>query len=295
MIWFRRPVVLLLLGAAATGACGGPAKGPSEPAISPQQVQRPEQIVLPLDAYFPSKEQSEVIARATQQVGRDCMRRLQVPWPVLSVESLSSAGPNDRRYGLLDPKDAAAYGYQNVRAAMEDKRARAVDTAQQPKRDSFLVWIGSTRTVAGRPVPEGGCAAEAKRILSGGEAPVDTLPVQERALQSFQRMMSDSRVREVQALWSTCMREAGFNYSNPDQASESDEWLSDPSSDKERAVATADVRCKLRHNLAGVYLAVETAYQQMVIERNEEMLDKVRADLDQQLKSAAALTGTKGS
>lgn len=282
---------MLLLGAAATGACGGSASGTSEPAAAVQQVQRPEQIVLPLDAYLPSKEQSEVIARATQQVGRDCMRGLQVPWPVLSVESLSSAGPNDRRYGLLDPRDAAAYGYQNVRADMEDERARTVDAAQQPKRDSFLVWIGITRTVAGRPVPEGGCAAEAKRILSGGAAPADTLPVQERALQSYQRMLGDSRVREAQALWSGCMREAGLNYSRPDQASESDEWLSEPSSDKERAVATADVRCKLRHNLAGVYMAVETAYQQAVIERNGELLDTVRADLDRQLKSAAALTG----
>ena len=55
--------------------------------------------------------------------------------------------------------------------------------------------------------------------------------------------------------------------------------------------AKADVTCKEKVNLVGVWYGVETAYQRQSIDRNAEVLDLAKRQLADRLKLAASLSG----
>lgn len=93
------------------------------------------------------------------------------------------------------------------------------------------------------------------------------------------------------AAWSDCMTAAGYSYAGPWDASD-DQWLSDVVTDQERLVATADVTCKHETNLAGIWSAVDAAYQERLIEQHAEALTALQAARKRVLSRAAGIVAS---
>jgi hypothetical protein len=115
--------------------------------------------------------------------------------------------------------------------------------------------------------------------------------------QATQRTAADTRVAAVNAAWSRCMRRDGFEYHSPQElgAPEANRWPTPQPTPVEIATAKADVACKQRTGLAGVWLGVLAAYERQLIEQHKLALDQVKRELDDQIRKAnQILEGQRG-
>ncbi|MBZ3901872.1 hypothetical protein J8M51_09445 [Streptomyces scabiei] len=108
---------------------------------------------------------------------------------------------------------------------------------------------------------------------------------------SFQQAAADSRVGDARASWTSCMSEAGHPAGDPEKLANG--FLeAKKATAKEIAAATAAESCTRSSNLAGVYFAVLTGYQEQLISANTEVLTgykkQVRAQVDRAARLLAA-------
>jgi len=89
--------------------------------------------------------------------------------------------------------------------------------------------------------------------------------------------LDDSRYQAVAAQWSGCMKDNGFDYPTPREAM-ADNYQG-AATDRARAVAVADVKCKLSTNLVGVAVAVQSAYDQEYIDTHVDQLAALRVNI----------------
>lgn len=127
-------------------------------------------------------------------------------------------------------------------------------------------------------LPEGGCAGEARSILAGDGELHDLFYANNVGNKAYIRAIDDSRVRDVTRRWSECMSQRGYDYADPDEAGGDPKWLGLDAAARptpeEIPVATADVECKQSVNYLGVRVAIETAYQNLVIEEHFQDLER---------------------
>lgn len=288
--------------AVATAGCAGPGGGARLDPGAPDRVPtllRSADLRLPLDDYLPSVAEVDRLARAGRALLRRCMREFGFDYS--TPQPGPWAGPrtwNERRYGLADPARAAHGYWPESRAAA----ARAA-AARAARRRAATAPIGAAaaaaegaaltgraaKVVNGRRVPSGGCADEAQRRLTEHDPPgADTYLAQRLTSDSFFGSQQDARVREVTQRWSACMKAAGHSYAGP----------LDPPKDRrfqravtplEIATAKADVACKERTNLVGVWFAVESTQQRSLIEANRGALELARKAFRAELAVAAGV------
>ncbi|MFF7369760.1 hypothetical protein [Streptomyces tricolor] len=293
---------------AALTACSSPSPKPPEPpalGAVPHTV-GVEHLRLPVERYMLSPHQALTLDEASDAAVRACMRRLSVPYP---PPARSAADPAERRqavngytvlyrrYGLTDAAEARTWGYH----APTTTPGRSPAKSAQPKPPSpaargVLTGVdtsGSPLTAhRGRPVPRGGCLGEAARLL-GAASPqgpgTDPEGIVARIkADSFERSMADPRVRKVFSAWSACMRSRGFEMSTP--MDEVPSANAERPSREEIAQARADVACKERTNLVGVWFAVESAYQKAAIEEHGTELEKVMTAREKTVRALDRLT-----
>jgi hypothetical protein len=284
------PAVLLAVLTPATRETDG-ATGREPPIGAIPIVRTDSDIVLPLDAVFQTPGQKRRVSRALDVLGRACMRgfgldRLAVAPPTGASDPRVTR--NARRYTVLDRTRVATEGYHPVelikaeKAALQYAASRPV--ASPASRD---VWLGNGRThYRGRPVPAGGCVGEAARQLHAGIETVDATVLRRIDLESFHRMITDSRVRSAFAGWSACMTGKGHNYPDPVSAFTDRRWRGPEITPAEIAVALDDVACKTRGNVGGTMLAVEAAYQLHLIDRHAAQVAAIKTFLDAEAASA---------
>ena len=94
---------------------------------------------------------------------------------------------------------------------------------------------------------------------------------QQLSQESFGRSQRDPRVLAAFQRWSDCMRGEGHDYDDP-LAPFSDRSLRNGSTHKAIDTAVDDVECKRRTNLVGIWYAVESAHQELLIEDNRAAL-----------------------
>ncbi len=303
-----------LTAAAAWGGCllAGCASSADTPPSLPEPtvtsvapVTEAGQLVLPLDAYSNSHEQSLTIQRAGLILEGRCVARFDVPYTKdeLPITTGIFAEQNIRRYGLFDPVSAAVRGYMVPPDILNDEpMARWNASPEEYAVVNGVTEDGGTTSIVdrdGNPVPEGGCGGEVDRALYGGLRDVyDPMYLQQLGTEAYDRGLQDSRVREVTEQWSACMAEYGYDYSDPaaanDDAAERRASLNTASAD-EIAQAVADVACKERVNYIGVRFAVETAYQNQIIEREGVRLREQKDAFDTLLRNAVAILGDDAS
>lgn len=277
------PTVLVAPLTLAGCAFGGGGTTADEPAIGPAPAIRDAtQIKLPLDAYVPREG---ILGKANDLLLRDCVRRYG--FSLAAVAETRPRPPNERRFGIVDADQAARRGYNPPpewdHGATSQQRQLAVPN---PPPTEILYGRASNsprRTIqqyAGKPVPNGGCVGEVRTRLSSG-APVGADPRlgETLATRAHAQAENDSRVTTAWGRWSACMARSGFTYKTPWHAHD-DRWAGDTASVREIRTARADVACRNETNLVGIWVAVESAYQRRLIEKNAVALAETRKLLE---------------
>ncbi len=299
-------MLVALLGALCVGCASGGEPEETEPSIGPPpRLERPAEVVLPLDAYVPTKQEYVTVLHAVWKLTSDCVSRFGARYTA-SEEKLAADVPpldrlNERRYGLFSAESAARSGY----AASEDEHAAGNgDSAgwDPTPNEKFLV-VGRTaefagarempKDVNGKPLPAEGCTGEAwRKLADGARLPADPRLTDQLRVRAFDRAENDSRVRSAISAWSECMAKRGHTYASVWEPN--DKGWPDPPGASEIATATADVACKRETNLVGIWYTVEKAYQQRTIDRNAEALAVVKEHLRAQARNAATTLARGG-
>jgi hypothetical protein len=248
---------------------------------------------LPLEAYTWTDEEERTRRRGEDLLAAACMRDfgfdLEPRPPYRGDKALRDAN----RYGVTDPDTASRFGYRIDPAARGPKPPEENYSAAES-----LALFGpqegqrAPRTAGGKAIPRGGCWGKALRDLAA-EGPRVHPDKEEFASQlavfTFQESQKDPRVKRVFARWSACMKEQGHDYKGPmDPVEDRTLQRSATASPREIQVARADVACKTEHNVIGVWYAVEVAYQNRAIEKNQQLLDTLRERKEAILRAAAA-------
>jgi hypothetical protein len=309
---FAGAAAIVSAGIMAGGLIGAPASnGASLPSAVPPLgaipvVHSQAMISYPLDRYGPSDTQMMVITKARRIFEIRCMHSLGFHGN--NFADLIPVGFNETAKGqfitYLDPATAARYGYHSPQ-----DRAPAVTMA--PSRSArFIaeenlqaaVIDGHVKTVNGHAVPAGGCRDEGLRRLEEGTS--GNLPMDPRYLmaQSQLKAITDPRMQRTIADWSSCMKASGYAYSTPFAAERAaagpvglDGYFHTSPTALERRIATADAACRAKVNLTGMWVAVESAYQDRMIASYRTKLDQARKIIAIWLHNAqAAGAGTVG-
>lgn len=286
--------------AAALAGCSGAQAGSAPPEVTATPVASdPAALVLPIEQYLYTPAQTDELSTAMYLGVRRCMAEFGYSLPARSMlGSQYSGGLVPLRYGPSDMTSAGTYGYhrppppggakvmaQPVLSATErytyfGPRAGTSDTAPATPEPT---------AAHGRPVPRGGCLAQAQRDIAG-DAVFGQSPIAEQIKQAgYAASTADPRVVAVFHQWSACMRGRGYSYPDPVRAYEDPRWNTPSATTAEIAAAKADVTCKRQTNLVGVWFAVESAYQDQQIGQQRAGLAAERAAKGEQLAKAARI------
>jgi len=111
---------------------------------------------------------------------------------------------------------------------------------------------------------------------------------QKLQFQSFEWAKRDEQVQAVFRAWSACMARSRYHYADP-LAVAADPRFEGPVSKDEVAVAQADIRCKARTNVVGVWFTVESSYQREQISRNAAAFRATKEALAARVRVATGL------
>ncbi|ARF73644.1 hypothetical protein ACIOD0_09460 [Kitasatospora albolonga] len=279
--------VLLVTGCGGGGDGKGDADAVPVPKVGAvQQMLSTEKVSLPIEPYLLSPEQRLQLTKAHDAVQVRCMSRFGFdhPRPVREKDP----GMPDRlalwRYGANDIADAELNGYtRGVK-----RQQGSVEKMPPPSGEALVALTGASdnskfgpggQTVNGEKVPDHGCFGEANKALTGsaGRGVDDTEIAVDANIDSVFKAAEAPQVTAVFKKWSACMAEEGYTYATPLESLDDEAWSGNvTASQAEIAVAVADVRCKERHNVVGVWNAVDVAYQKQYIEAKPEAFAEVR-------------------
>jgi hypothetical protein len=305
-VGFAGAAVIIAAGITAGALIGGQASRAAslwsaEPPLGAIPVVNSQAMIsYPLDSYGPTDAEMSLIMQARRIFEIRCMQSLG--FHGTNFADLLSTGFNETAKGqfitFLSPASAARYGYHSP----QDVAASTVATAS-PRSARLIaeenlqaaVVDGHVKTVNGHAVPAGGCRAEGLRLLEAGTS--GNLAIDPRYLmgQSQVQAIADPRVLQAIAGWSSCMKASGYSYSSPFAAESAtagtaqlDGYFHTSPTALERRTATADATCRAKVNLTGMWVAVESAYQNRMIAGNRAKLDQAGKAIATWLRNARA-------
>ncbi|MEU0004540.1 hypothetical protein ABZ079_09620 [Streptomyces sp. NPDC006314] len=269
---------------------------------------------FPLHAYIrdPSSGGGKSIGKAQWILAKQCMVRLGFAgFATLDTRNVESTYPvrqgtlagrgttgDDSPYGVDDPDQAAEHGYHN----------RNQEGSSQPQEwpaDQYVALTGTfdsgdSHSAHGHPVPEGGCLGQATRRIYGPPPKATkvngvkltgyySLPL-ELWYEAHKAARKDPAWKKADRAWSACMKEKGFHYPDPDEASLDTAWYrTEGPSGKEKETAAADARCKLDTDYIATVHALEARAQKTVISKREKALDGMRAADERAVENARTI------
>ncbi|MFG2353505.1 hypothetical protein [Streptomyces sp. NPDC048521] len=308
----RKVLPLAATGLLALSACQF--AGHDDPAAEAHRLNTMQS--LPLHAYIPdpSSEGGRSIGKAQWILAKQCMVRLGFGgFATLNTRTVESTYPvrqgtlagrgttgDDSPYGIDDPDRAAEHGYHN----------RDQEESAQPQEwpaDQYVALTGTfgsgdSHFAHGNPIPEGGCLGQATRKIYG-PAPKATKVngvrltgyyslALELWYESHKAARKDPGWKKADRAWSDCMKEKGFRYPDPDEASLDTAWYrTEGPSAKEKKTAAADARCKLDTDYIDTVHAIEADAQKTVISKRKKALDDLRAADERAVRSARTIIG----
>ncbi|MFI7341794.1 hypothetical protein ACIBUY_28105 [Streptomyces sp. NPDC050085] len=289
-------IIAIFSAAGCSTASGGKSlESKKEPSVSSfPAVENPKDLSFPLDKYrlLADNTGRRTVASATKILRTDCMKRFG-----FDFHDAETTAPLDfshaRLYGVADKRTASLYGYHNPNAISTPKKQASGLT---PSAEAVLV--GDVNQYKGIDVPKGGCAGDTARKLHRGSPGMsrESSQLPDRLIiDASQRSQTDSRVKKVFERWSTCMKESGYQYADPATVLRDPRFAqSGQPNQEEIATAQADVSCKKKYNVIGIWSAVESAYQRRLVEENQLILSKIESDISAQIKNASKVIGAEG-
>ncbi|MFC5663950.1 hypothetical protein ACFP3U_13265 [Kitasatospora misakiensis] len=287
-------------GTAATPPPPSASLGPMDPPPIGEvpRLSRADDRALPIEAYLLSGEQFRQYDAAQGVLVTRCVRRFG-----LDYSAPTSTAPGEtqttHRYDPIELADVSVNGYHSPDPNRGKKPAAAPSLSA-----AVTTVLGAGLGPDGRPaadtaaeyggkrLPPGGCIADAQRELTarGGTGRDADVAVGVN-YEGFERSRQDPRVKAVFQDWSRCMAERGYSYGTPGDALRDQRWAAtEKPSAEEIATATADVECKARVNVVGVWFTVEAAYEQELIRLRLPELTAAKAANDAMLEVAASVT-----
>ncbi|GAA1230359.1 hypothetical protein GCM10009665_20950 [Kitasatospora nipponensis] len=241
-------------------------------------------IPLPLDAYGRTSSQLANLTAAFNILDHKCMKAEGYDYPpaqFLRPQQIPATSANFMRYG--EDTDQAAdlsrsdFGYYQTGHRGDPDPTLSMSQAEH---------VAQFGKPGGKP---GGCAQQASDQLSanGGDYAQPAVTVGNLDRQSFLASLEDSRVKEVIASWSACMRGRGYAVESPvGTHTNVFEWQHD-----ERL---ADVACKRQVDLIRVWSGVETEIQKRSIDENAQALDLEKQRWETTVRNSASVIATSG-
>lgn len=252
-------------------------------------------LTLPTEAYRPTANQRNTIAKAVSAKLAECMSQFGFVW-ALGAADLPAPNQVDRLYGVADLAIAEQFGYHLP--STDNGRPNVPRPNPSLSPTQLLVLTGSTSGIApagsakspgsyrGKPIPAGGCSAQAHRDVLDADDIDPTRLADTITVGMWEKSKADPRVTAVVAEWSACMKESGYAYASPlDAGGDHPEWRKAPTPGQaEVRAAVADVKCKQSTNLIGIWFTLESGYEQEAIQLHLDALNRIR----QQWQTAAA-------
>lgn len=296
-------IAVVALAGVLTGCAAPPQPVPADPRlelVAADQVRvDPSRIAtvgdsaalaLPADRYLWTDSEIERVNHAERTLAARCLALFELAMPSTpALPNVAPETPTARRYGLTSAAEAARTGYRLPAALAASDGPRPAPA--QPDAEVQAVLQGTAEKVRGRPVPDGGCQAEADRRLGAGAQVGISDLAQDLNGGSWELAKTHPLTKQAFAQWSTCMKKAGFDYPDPMAAMNDDRFTGSPSA-VEKTTAVRDVACKRANNTTGIWYSVEVEVQRALIDHNRSALAEVwQAKSDQLAKSTAILAG----
>ncbi|AYY12582.1 hypothetical protein EF847_07550 [Actinobacteria bacterium YIM 96077] len=295
------PIVPIGLIALALSACSeGGSESSSEDIPEPRTITNIDELSLPLDAYSATLDEVVTYQRAVDIIQRDCLASFGIEVPPQPDEFYAQQRERLSFFrslvGLTDRDEAEQFGYGTEQAEEEEEGGVRSTFAQlSPSEEDVL--DGNVDAYNGQTVPEGGCAMEATRQLSPDR--VDSwVPVtqsvyvgeEDMRMQAHFAAQADPAFSDLNADWSECMAESGYDYADPTRIP-LQRSAGEALGGEERQLALADVACKEQVNYLGRWEAVHIKYEQEAIDANVSELKETQERLEAQLELAASVVG----
>lgn len=230
----------------------------------------PSDRTLPIERFLLTTGQRRELTAAQYVLAAGCVARYGLSFTPPAMSS-GGANPRDaagtsantaRRYGVVDAGAAVRAGYH-----LPGPGSSFGHDEPQPTAEVLTLLTGAaTRgsgvkpdvpatTFRGRPLPPGGCTAEAARASHGRRTgDLDDEPLaREVNVSSFDRTMITPSVVQAVTAWSSCMKKSGFSFTSPVAAPGPQLMSQEQAGAEERAIAVADVACKRATNLVGTW------------------------------------------
>jgi hypothetical protein len=255
---------------------------------------------LPIQAYVPSAAEMNIVQDATEKLIARCMGQFGFTW-TYQPSHMVSVNQADREIGVSDLGTALEYGYSLPPAdggqpggGVAAKSAPVGGGGALPTAELLVLSGNNTSAPAsyhGEKVPRGGCAGQARMNVSGVDQIDPSGLVASIGVAMWRKALADTRVVTVFKKWSACMSGKGYRYATPLDAAGDPRWPSAGTTPMEIQAAVADVECKQRDNVIGVWFPVESGYENEAIQLNIQQLTTIKNQWTSASAKAAQILG----
>ena len=272
-------VALSLVTFSLLSGCGSDSSDTvqDEPPISVRHITASRQIDLPALQYAIKADDEKAYFSAVNLAQKACARKFGIDSaiPVASqpsvIETLSA-----RRVGLVNVDEAERYGYAAAPSAGgDDSKANGWNPSVREAQvmtgsDSAGQAVGSDPET-GKTIPKGGCSTQGFRdVRHGKPSPIEVPLIDDILSQSWELTKADSRAEVAEKKWATCMAKRGYNFKHRWDAGNS---VAGANAETQLAMAKLDVHCATDTRYIDTWVAVDTAYQQRLISKNQSQLE----------------------
>lgn len=262
-------------------------------------------LTFPIDSYLITDQQRAETDNATAVLAGACMKQFGFAYsPIPKTANVGKRTETNapRRYGIVDAAAVSVLGYH---PPTKDVSAERADAVLDPAGFKVLTGGGPPQTQGVAPtssssagsyngvrIPAGGCLGQARRQLTAHGGTVNDAPIAQTIdADSLVRSQQEPQVVAVFKQWSACMAAKGYDYAAPYDAGNDRRWNTTAPTAAEIQAATADVACKQKTNLVGIWYAVDSALQTSMINAQQQQLAAVKDGIAQEMKAVAQVIG----
>ena len=268
----KKSAALLACFALALSSC---AAAPKDTSLKAQLDFENNYITLPLDEYDMSDQAQDITGRASLLIRKECYAKKGYDFEILENGFVSG--------------DASQYGSWNV------KHAANHFTSSKVREEQYRIYDSIPEDV------RASCREEHREELNAlkfDEADEEKYrPVRRISGEAYQRAQGDPEWKKARSDWWDCQREKGLTPRTGDG-----EWTSketanlnadDPKVLEEVIrLATIEAQCSEKVRLAQRLGDLEASYQGPLIEKNQALLNNLKAERDAKIAKAREIIAT---